>query len=200
MTKAEIRREMLDRRAGVDAAQLAAASRRVWAALRALPEVTRARCVVGYLAFAGEVDVTGFLAECAPAGKSVLLPRFQRTEKRYEMVAVRDPGRDVEPGHYGILEPRAGLPSVAPETLLGRDLVWLVPGVAFDGAGNRLGRGKGYYDRLLTGVEGLRIGVAHDWQVVAAVPSGPHDVRMNLVVSDRRVVRVAGTAADGGAK
>jgi 5-formyltetrahydrofolate cyclo-ligase len=65
------------------------------------------------------------------------------------------------------------------------DLI-LVPGLAFDLNGRRLGKGKGYYDRLLAGVSGIKCGVAFDEQVVSEVPAGPHDVRVNCILTPTR--------------
>jgi 5-formyltetrahydrofolate cyclo-ligase len=65
-----------------------------------------------------------------------------------------------------------------------------VPAVAFDTSGARLGRGGGYYDRLLAGCDGLKIGIAHNFQVLDDIPSAPHDVRMDLIVTDQQTVTV----------
>ena len=71
------------------------------------------------------------------------------------------------------------------------DLI-LVPGVAFDPGGHRLGRGKGFYDRLLAGMRGTKCGVALEEQIVAAIPVEPLDVRMNFILTPTRVVNAAG--------
>ena len=67
------------------------------------------------------------------------------------------------------------------------DLV-LVPGVAFDARGGRLGRGKGFYDRLLAAVRGTKCGVAFDEQIVDAVPNGPLDIRLNCILTPTRLI------------
>ena len=78
-------------------------------------------------------------------------------------------------------------PTCAPALLNSLDLV-LVPGVAFDLHGRRLGRGKGYYDQLLAGVCGTTCGVAFDEQIVREVPLEPHDVLMNCILTPTRWV------------
>ena len=96
---------------------------------------------------------------------------------------------DTAPGYRGIPEPAAELPRVAIE-----DVDWvLVPGVAFDIHGRRLGYGGGYYDRLLAllrpGV--LRVAGAFDLQVVAQVPAAPHDLIVDVIVTESRMLTIA---------
>ena len=80
---------------------------------------------------------------------------------------VSAPALDLEPGQFGVLEPRAACPAVPLNAL---DLI-LVPGVGFAPDGRRLGRGKGYYDRLLAGFQGTKCGIAFDWQVAMEIPA-----------------------------
>ena len=84
-----------------------------------------------------------------------------------------------EPGRFGVREPRGGRPAVDVKQL---DLI-LVPGLGFDRRGGRLGRGRGYYDRLLSCSVAKRIGVAFTEQCVPEAPVEPHDMRMNCIVS-----------------
>lgn len=95
---------------------------------------------------------------------------FVRVQTREELVT----------GHFGILEPLGA-------TWPGEIDTVLVPGLAFDLAGNRLGFGAGYYDRFLDESRPLQvIGVGFDWQVVSQLPAEPHDIAMDWVVTDRR--------------
>ena len=66
----------------------------------------------------------------------------------------------------------------------------IVPGVAYDRKGNRVGRGKGYYDRLLSGSKALKVGVAYDFQMVDEIDAEPHDVKVDLVITDRGIYHV----------
>lgn len=160
----------------------------VVARLAALPGYAGAQVVAFYMAFDAEVDLDRLLRRRLDAGLPVWLPRFNRPGKCYEMVQVRSVEADVAPGAFGIPEPRAELPAVPPQEQRAATVMWLVPGVAFDPRGERLGRGRGYYDRLLDGTRGVRVGVAWDWQVVAALPHAAHDVSMDWVVTDTRVI------------
>ncbi len=101
------------------------------------------------------------------------------------MVPVRAYPEGLQTGAYGILEPVEGA-GIDREALCSSGLLWLIPGVAFDLRGNRLGRGGGYYDRLLAGAEGTRVGVAFEWQLVQEIPTAGHDVRVHGIVTEKR--------------
>jgi 5-formyltetrahydrofolate cyclo-ligase len=98
----------------------------------------------------------------------------------------------LEPGAFGILEPSADEPVVSLEEV---DVI-LVPGLAFDTYGNRLGYGKGYYDRLLTGMDALLrcpllVGISYDETLFECLPSEPHDIRMDVIATPTQVLRVS---------
>lgn len=114
------------------------------------------------------------------AGKRVVVPKVQG--RRLALFEVNDPARELAPGAFGVLEPKPGaLRPVAVERL---DLV-LVPGLAFDRRGHRLGRGEGYFDRLLARLPKSTptIGVCYDFQRVDRLPNEPHDQAVGAVIS-----------------
>ncbi len=152
-------------------------------ALTALPEYAAARSVALYAAFRGEVPTSELIRQALLAGKEVLLPAvighdlvFRRIVDETELV----------PGRFGIPEPNDSCPC--------RDLdsidLFVVPGVAFDLNGYRVGYGRGYYDRTLHRYEsgGRLIGVCYDFQLVEVIAGEPHDVIMDRVITERRVV------------
>ena len=122
------------------------------------------------------------MREALAAGRLVALPRFCQATGKYEAARIEVEGRDLETGRFGIREPR---PTCAPVALNQLDLV-LVPGVAFAPDGRRLGRGRGYYDRLLSTVRGVRCGVAAEWQVIPALPALPHDEWVDCILTPLR--------------
>lgn len=138
-----------------------------------------ARTVLAFVARADEPDLGPLLRAGLVQGKIVALPRFRAETGTYEAAAVGDWEQDLAPGAYGIPEPSARCPALASLQL---DLV-LVPGLAFAADGARLGRGLGYYDRLLSGVGGHRCGVLFEWQQVGSVPVEPHDRFMNSILT-----------------
>ena len=154
-----------------------------------LEEYSAASMAACYMACQGEVDLTEIMNNCKRTGKEVLLPRFNATTKNYEMAAVTDPEQDTEKGYYGILEPQQSFPAVEKDILRSESVAWLVPGVAFDCNGHRLGRGGGWYDSLLKDADGIKIGVCWDWQVQPQVPVDGEDVSVDIVVTDKRDFR-----------
>jgi 5-formyltetrahydrofolate cyclo-ligase len=147
----------------------------------------RARAVLFYAAIAGEIDLSPVLEEGLRAGKAISLPRFVRETGAYDAFQIRDAAGDCAPGKLGISEPTA---QCARFPLKRLDLV-LVPGVGFDVAGCRLGRGQGFYDRLLAQISGIKCGVAFDQQLVERVPRERHDVRMNCILTPTRWLEVS---------
>ena len=121
------------------------------------------------------------------SGKHIVLPLVQVDRQQLALYAIEDIDCDLTPGYRGILEPRPRRArAVAPEAL---DLA-LVPGVAFDMWGGRLGFGAGFYDRLLGRLPGQvpKLGMAFDFQVIPRLPHQPHDVILDAIVTDSRVI------------
>lgn len=200
--KAAIRQQVLARRAALDAGAAARLSALAQGHLLAAPEWAAARTVLLYWPVRGEVDTAALVAAALAAGKRVALPRVVR----WRVPAAPPPGVwgaagrglalhlyggdpvELAPGAFGILEPQPGSPPVAPGEL---DLV-VVPGVAFDPWGGRLGYGGGYYDRFLPHVPpGVpRIGLAFSFQLwPEPLPLAPDDVRVDAVATDQGLVR-----------
>ena len=136
-----------------------------------------ARSVLLFMPLPDEVRILPLVDAAWAAGKSVALPASDAATGAY--VAKRVLSRtDLRPGRFRVLEPGAEC-VVVPFSAL--DLV-LVPGVAFDRAGNRLGRGRGFYDRMLAlSPYAVSCGVGFDGQVVALLPVEPHDVKLHRV-------------------
>jgi len=103
---------------------------------------------------------------------------------------VDDPARDLVPGVWDIPEPDARCPVVAPEEVE----LFLLPGLAFDLGGHRLGYGRGYFDRVLGRAPGEKVALAFDGQIVETVPVGPQDVPVDAVVTPTRVIRCGAAA------
>jgi 5-formyltetrahydrofolate cyclo-ligase len=189
--KARLRQQLADERLAVSPAAAAAAAEAVCERLMQLTRVRNARVLAAFAATADEPAVDRVVDAALTAGKTVCYPRYVAAAGDYELAAISDRS-DLVPGHYGIHEPRPALPALTAQ----QPLTWLVPGVAFDVHGGRLGHGKGYYDRLLARAPGSYIiGVAHDWQLLSVVPTTTFDVTMNTVVTDRRTCCVDRTDA-----
>lgn len=145
---------------------------------RIMPLLRDAQTVVAYYSLDDEVDTHGMIDELLAAGKTVYLPKVVSGE---QMVLCRYTGQEsLQQGAFGIMEPFG--PSMPTNTTI--DVV-LVPGMAFDAQGHRLGRGKGYYDRFLSALSNPRpqlIGVCFNFQKVDFVPTDPFDVAVDVVI------------------
>jgi 5-formyltetrahydrofolate cyclo-ligase len=163
-----------------------AASARARVLLEAQSVWQTAQSVLIFAPLPEELDVWPLLAKALAAGKKVALPRFVAATRGYEACEILDPETDLRVGRFGIREPGSHCDRVPSSKL---DLI-LVPGLAFDLQGRRLGRGKGYYDQLLRMLEGPNCGVAFDEQIVAEIPVEAHDVRLDCILTPARWVEL----------
>jgi 5-formyltetrahydrofolate cyclo-ligase len=180
--KARLRQQVRGRLQSLPSSHRAKGSAQLLVRLQELPVWSSAKSVLLFAPLPDEPDIWPLLAQGIAAGKTVALPAFVPGTNNYTARHITDPSRDLIAGKFGIREPADKCPEVQLNRL---DLV-LVPGVAFDTRGGRLGRGKGYYDRLLSAVNGTKCGVAFDEQIVDAVPVGPMDVRLNCILTPTR--------------
>ncbi len=185
--KAELRRAVLARRDAIPAERRAELSAVIFATVVALEAFQRARTVLAYCSFGSEPVTDPFLRAVLAHGQTLALPKVCREARALEVFRVTDPARELHPGVWGIREPDPA--ACAPVPLGVVDFV-LVPGVAFDARGGRIGYGAGYYDRLLRGLaEGVPlVAAAFEVQLVDEVPMEPHDRPIDRIVTERRVI------------
>ncbi len=138
-----------------------------------------ASAVLFFVPLPDEPDLLPLLAEALAAGKTVALPRYVPDTGSYAACRIEQYPQDCISGKFGIPEPSPACPIFPPNRL---DLS-LVPGLGFDLSGHRLGRGKGYYDRILKEVTGIRCGVAFDEQLIDQIPTEPHDIALNCILT-----------------
>ena len=146
-----------------------------------------ARAVLFYFPLREEPDIHPLFAVALAEGKNAAFPRYCQQDGHYETCEVLDLDRDLQTGTFGIPEPAARCPIFDPKRL---DLV-LVPGVGFALSGIRLGRGKGYYDRLLAQIPGFKCGLAFEWQVAVEIPAESHDICVDCILTPARCHMVA---------
>ena len=176
MCKADLRRQIQQIKRQFTPQQLEELSLLIISSLR--PLLAEAQTIMAYYSLPDEVNTHALIDELVAEGKTVLLPKVTGADT---MELRRYTGRaDLQEGAYHILEP-VGEPFT---DLSAIDLI-LVPGLAFDAAGHRLGRGRGYYDRFLHSKNRpycVKIGVCFDFQKVDEVPVDAHDIAMDKVV------------------
>ncbi|MBI5775627.1 MAG: 5-formyltetrahydrofolate cyclo-ligase [Verrucomicrobia bacterium] len=171
------------------AAKSPAASAYLCERMKVQPVWQQACAVLLFFPLADEPDITPLISTALAAGKTVCFLRHLPGQNDYEARVVADVSRDLERGAFGVREPVSRCP-VWP---LNRLDLTLVPGVGFTLDGWRLGRGQGFYDRLLARVSGVKCGVAFDWQIVPEMPVEPHDVRLDCILTPSRWLAVPGS-------
>jgi len=195
-SKKSIRIRMRARRAALTPLGIRQASAKIQRAVMKLPEWAVARRVCVYLALPTEAQTWALLAACWKTGKQVLVPAYRKKVLRYDLARLR-PEDPVKAGHWAVPEPacpRWATPNrvtpnwVSPTRV---DMV-VIPGLAFDRIGGRVGHGGGHYDRLLAGTalqQAFKVGLALECQIVERVPMNARDIRLDAVVTERAVYR-----------
>jgi 5-formyltetrahydrofolate cyclo-ligase len=193
MTKAALRLEMKRIRLAQDPPAMAAASLPAQARLCALPSFARARRVGLYLARPDEVATARILEAVYAGGREAAVPARVGDSWEYRFCRLR-PAAPLRAGSMGIGEP------AEPEWVDADGLDFIVvPGVAFDARGRRLGHGRGCYDRLLAGAgRAFKAGLCFEWQMVETVPTDNRDVAMDAVVTDSGLYGDEAGAGDAG--
>lgn len=171
-----------------------------------LEEFMRATSVLAYVSFRSEVDTTRFLQDIINSGKKLVLPVVDSRHKVLRIYEIKETS-ELEYGYMGILEP--GVRENREVALPDMDLI-IIPGAGFDLKGNRLGYGGGYYDKLLSEIRDQGLGaskkeptpnpqspiplfvaIAFEEQIAEEIPSEPHDIRMDIIITDNRLIRCA---------
>ncbi len=185
--KQALRRRLLRRLRGQPEAGRRAKSRAIGRRLRRLKVYRRARTLLCYVAFDCEVETLPILRQALSDGKRVAVPAIVPPSKHLLAVEIRDPDSDLRAGHFGIPHPRMTAKRVPLKRL---DLV-VMPGVAFDRRGHRLGRGGGYFDRFLSRLPrtARRVGLAFEFQLLDELPVESHDLPACAVVTEKRVMK-----------
>jgi len=183
MPKRALRTETLARRRELSAQQVSCQSLALQSHFLALSEYQRAQVLALYAPIHHEVETSAVAEQALGAGKTLLYPAVQGSDMQFRCVRGLS---ELVPGRFGIPEPvgESWEPQLA-------DLI-VVPGVAFDRSGRRIGYGKGYYDKSLHRLEGSGrlVGFCYDFQLYDEIVGEPHDVMMDIIVTEIRVVRV----------
>jgi 5-formyltetrahydrofolate cyclo-ligase len=149
----------------------------------------RAKSILLYMPLQAELDVRLIYERATSDGKDLALPRFVPEISAYGAYFVGD--EPLAPGAFGALEPSDNNP--VPVNRL--DLI-VAPGLAFDARGRRLGRGKGFYDRLLCTTTGVKCGICFDEQLLAEIPVEPHDIHLDFVATPTRWIDCRGSTPE----
>lgn len=190
MPKRSLRAATLARRRELTRQQVASLSSALHQRFFGLPEFQSAKVLALYAPIHHEVETDAVAMAALASGKTLLYPAVVGADLEFRTVCGLE---RLVPGKFGILEPQGD-----PVDPADADLI-VVPGVAFDLCGRRIGYGKGYYDRSLHRLErsGRLAAFCYDFQLVQEIAGEPHDVTMDLIVTELRVVRVNKNICEG---
>jgi 5-formyltetrahydrofolate cyclo-ligase len=179
-SKAELRAIALERRNAVGQSGRAMIDH-----ILATDQFHSARTVMGYWSIGSEIDTQPFLHAVLDQAKTLILPKINRPAGVLDLYQVTNLETDLQTGIWNIREPNPTICKPAIATQI--DLI-LVPGVAFDRQGGRLGHGKGYYDKLLAQCpQAYKIAAAFEAQVFDKVPTDPHDIPIDALITEPRL-------------
>ncbi len=182
MDRQELRTLIRARRENISVIQAAELSARIAERVLTMPEYRAANTVMCYASVLGEVQTAALNARILEDGKELLLPRIDRETHTMQAVPARDLST-LRRSAIGVPEP-TGEAGVDPASI---DLV-LVPGIAFDRRGGRVGFGGGYYDRFLLETKALRVALAFEMQLVEDTRPEPHDQAMDMLVTEKALL------------
>lgn len=173
-----LRSKMRKKIQAIGAARQKTKSRRIFKRVVESDFYSQCGSLLIYVSFKGEVETQGLIRRALKDGKKVFVPHVDG--KKMQACRIRDFDKDLKAGPYGILQPHS------PKKLKASDFdVVFVPGLAFDEAGGRLGRGAGYFDRFLSKLKKtVKIGLAYKEQAVKKVPVEKHDMRLDFLITD----------------
>ncbi|MEW6104063.1 MAG: 5-formyltetrahydrofolate cyclo-ligase [bacterium] len=180
MNKDEIRKNITKIRDSQSSEEILEKSKKIKEKIFSLPEFKETPNVLFYYSFGSEVRTDIMILECK---KRIFLPKV--SGEKLEIFEIKSLD-EVKPGYCGILEPITKNPVKLDDI----ELV-IVPGIAFDKRGFRIGYGRGYYDRLLPLLFCKKIGLAFSLQIVNKIPNTPKDIRIDKIVTEDRVIKIA---------
>jgi len=178
-----LRKEIKEKRRNISKEENRKKSKEIKEKLFNLREYKDARVVLFYISYNGEVFTHDMIKD-ALEDKKVVVPISNKEDNTLSLSKL-DSWDDLELGSYGILEPRKiCMQEVQIDNI---DLI-IVPGVGFDLNGNRMGHGKGYYDKLLEKSKAIHIGLAFELQIIDKIPTEEHDISLNKIITESRVI------------
>lgn len=182
LVKKALRKQLLEQRSCLADAEASALAAAAQALVLGLEQFNKAQALALYAPIRGEVDTAEIQHAALAAGKCLCYPRIDQEHLGFFQVKC---AAELVLGHFGILEPGPASRELAPEDL---DLI-LLPGVAFDRRGFRLGYGRGFYDRFLTKSQfsGVKVGFGYNFQLLDCLPVERHDQPMDLLVTNQAV-------------
>lgn len=182
-SKEKIRKKLIKKRNSLSTYEVLKKSNEIILNLKKLKEFKKARRIACYISFGNEVYTHGLIKEFLNK-KEILVPFVDREKKELKLSYIKD-WKELHQGAYGILEPKKEFLKIRNDV----DLI-LVPGIAFDERGHRIGYGEGYFDRLLSKIDAVKIGLAYEFQILKEIPYEEHDEKVDIIVSEKKIRKI----------
>jgi 5-formyltetrahydrofolate cyclo-ligase len=185
--KSEIRAETLARRNALSDEERSEKSKAIMECLFDFANFLEARIILFYVNANSEVATEAMISKALAYEKIVAVPWVDQKERQILPLKINDLNRDVQPGYRGIREPIAQRCKAIPVKNV--DLA-IIPGVAFDERGGRIGHGTGYYDKFIPmlDVTTRKVALAYECQIVPQIPMEPHDRYIDIIITERRII------------
>jgi 5-formyltetrahydrofolate cyclo-ligase len=176
-------RDLIENRKKISKSEVLEKSELIKNRLFEMKDFQQALTILFYVSYDNEVYTRDMIKESIKLGKNVIVPKSDK-ENRKLILSKLNNWEDLVKGAYGILEPK----EIDPISIDKIDLI-IVPGVGFDKQGRRIGHGKGYYDNLLrNSKKTIHIGLAFEFQIVEKIPTEAHDVPVQKIITEKRVI------------
>ncbi|MDM7267435.1 MAG: 5-formyltetrahydrofolate cyclo-ligase [Aquificaceae bacterium] len=179
LTKKDLRKQYIEERERLPKEEREKLSSKIVSKILNLPSIKKAKNILLFCPHRGEPDITPLFSWVFKEGKTLVLPKVEG--EHLKLIRIKE-DTNLSPGAFCILEPRDG-EEVKPEEI---DFS-LIPGVLFDKRGYRIGYGKGYYDRILAKLGGIKVGVCYQFQVLEELPRDSWDKPVDLVVTEEKI-------------
>ncbi len=187
VTKDEIRNDIAKRLAALSTAKIEDKVRRIEKRLFEFANFLEANIVLLYINSANEVNSQQIIKRCFDINKIVILPAFNTNTHEMQLMKVDDIDTDLSVGSRGILEPDDSRCNIVPIECID---IAIIPGIAFDEKGGRIGSGEGYYDRLIPQltITTRKVALAFEDQIVQQIQMDAHDKHVDIIITDERII------------
>ena len=189
LMKQTLKSGILEKRKSLSKREIDEKSRVIKEKLFSLNEFKDAKNIMFYVSFNNEVDTINIIKGLLDKNeKKVIVPFVEKGNPVLQLSEIKD-FNDLEPKTFGILEPRE---NKIKNFDIGKLDLAIVPGIAFDKKGHRIGYGYGYYDRLLEKLNKniIKIGLCYEFQLIDKIPKQKHDIPMDIIITEKRIVKV----------
>ena len=186
-TKADIRKEIAEAIGKLSVDELAKKTSLIENRLFEFANFLEAKIALLYIDNQNEVKSSGIIRRTFDQNKIVVLPLVKADTKKFKLFKIDDFAKDLKPGQNGILQPDPGKCRTVPIDCID---IAIIPGIAFDEKGGRIGSGDGYYDRLIPHlpVTTRKVALALDYQIIPQVPIESHDKHVDIIITDKRII------------